>query len=100
MKRLLALAAVGGILMSAMIAAPLPVVAKDGVPNCAVLPLLKAECRAAIRDAAADATAATTVAASSAVVVTTGVVVDAVDSVTGWHCVRTKGGKALFSCSK
>ena len=99
MKRLLALAAVGGMLLSA-IALPLPVVAKDGVPNCAVLPLLKAECRAAIRDAAADATAATTVAASTAVVVTSGVVVDAVDSVTGWHCVRTKGGKALFSCSK
>ena len=100
MKRLLSLTAAAGMLMSAIVAAPLPVVAKDGVPNCAVLPLLKAECRAAMRDAAADATSATVAAASTTVVVTSGVVVDAVDSVTGWHCVRTKGAKALFSCSK
>jgi hypothetical protein len=99
MKRLLALAAAGGILMSA-IAAPLPVLAQDGVPNCAVFPLLKAECRAKLRDAAAEATTVTVAASSTAVVVTSGVVVDAVDSVTGWRCERTKGGKALFACSK
>jgi hypothetical protein len=99
MKRLLSLAAVAGIMMSA-IAAPLPVMAKDGVPNCAVLPLLKAECRAKIRDAAGDVGAATVVATGTVVTVTSGVVVDAVDSVTGWRCERTRGGKALFSCSK
>jgi len=99
MKKLLALAATAGILMSAF-AAPLPALAQDGVPNCAVLPLLKAECRMKIRDAADDAATATVAATSTAVVVTSGVVVDAVDSVTGWRCERTRGGKALFSCSK
>jgi hypothetical protein len=98
MKRLLALAAVGGILMSA-IAAPLPVLAAEGA-NCAVFPLLKAECRAAIRAAADDAASATVAVTSSAVVVTSGAVVDAVDSVTGWRCERTKGAKALYKCTK
>jgi hypothetical protein len=99
MKKLLTLAASAGILMSAF-AAPLPALAEEGMPNCAVFPLLKAECRAKIRDAADDAAMATATVASTAVVVTSGAVVDAVDTVTGWTCVRTKGGPALFACSK
>lgn len=99
MKRLLALAAMAG-LMAAGFAAPLPAVAAEVPAHCAVLPLLKADCRAAIRAAAADAEVTVVAATSTAVVVTTGAVAEAVDGVTGWKCVRTKGGPSLFSCSK
>lgn len=99
MKKLLALAAMAGI-MAAGFAAPLPAVAAEVPAHCAVLPLLKADCRAAIRAAAADGSV-TVVAASATVAATASTIAsDAVDSVTGWSCVRTKGGKALFSCSK
>ena len=97
MKKIFALAALMGGMM--MAAAPLPAVAETVVPaHCAILPLLKADCRAAIRASAEDMGSAT-VAATGTV---TGAIADAVpDSIdNGWRCERTRGGKALFSCSR
>jgi hypothetical protein len=101
MKKLLALTAMAGIMMSAAVA-PMPVVAAEVPAHCAILPLLKAECRDALRAAAEDPAATVVVASSvsTAAARTSGAVADAVDSVTGWSCVRTPDGPALFSCSK
>jgi hypothetical protein len=106
MKKLLALAAMATMMASAAVA-PMPVVAAEIPAHCAILPLLKAECRDAIAAAAKDPAATTVVASttvaksvSSAAASTSDAVSDAVDSVTGWSCVRTPDGPALFSCSK
>jgi hypothetical protein len=99
MKKLLALAAIAGVMMSAAIVST-PVVAAEVPAHCAILPLLKAECRAAIRAAAEEGSVTVVAATSSAAATTADAVSDAVDSVTGWRCVRNSGGKSLFSCSK
>jgi len=100
MKKILVLAALIGGMVTA---APLPAMADTVVPaHCAILPLLKAECRDAISAAANDAGKVTVVATGKVGNTVAGAVADAVpDSIdNGWRCERTPGGKALFACSR
>ena len=97
MKKLLALAALMGGM--AFVAAPLPVLADTAVPaHCALFPLWKADCRAAIKAAANDTGTVTIVASGTVAGAIADAVPDAIDH--GWRCERRTDGKALFSCSK
>ena len=96
MKKILVLAALLGGMVTA---APLPAMADTVVPaHCAILPLLKAECRDAIRAAANDAGKVTVVATGTVAGAIADAVPDSIDN--GWRCERTPGGKALFACSR
>lgn len=102
MKRRFAIVALAGLVLAGAMA-PMPAVVAAEVPaHCAVFPLLKADCRAAIRDAVKDTGSMTVAATSTAVSASVAATDAAMEAVVlgPWHCERTRGGKALFSCSK
>lgn len=105
MKKILALTAMATMMASAALA-PAPAVAVEIPAHCAILPLLKAECRDALSAAAADPANATIVASTSvgksvaaAASSAANAAADITLPFTGWSCVRTPEGKALYSCS-
>ena len=106
MKKILALAAMATMMASAAVT-PMPVAAAEIPAHCAILPLLKAECRDALAAAAAEPGATVIVASTrvgNSVATAAASVADAAAVVIlpfdGWSCHRTPEGKALYSCSK
>lgn len=94
MKKLLALIAIAGTLTVPAALVPTAASAATIPAKCVVLPLLQKDCRAAISEAAGDIRDAAGAAAEAAIAA------PAKASVPVWTCERTKGGKALFSCSE
>ena len=73
--------------------------AETAVPaHCALFPLWKADCRAAISAAVKESGKVTIVASGTLAAAVADGVPDAIDH--GWRCVPRTDGKAFFKCSK